>query len=295
MSTDEGGLLPPLESDLEESVNSLQEHESTLPLLISKDLGNPSASSGGLHVENGDADLNKEDETFIQSDAESESLLSPLVVPAMSVSSPVPQTVADERVELVEKEVQTIKREIEECGFEQHEEHADRPSIPQQNSPAPDLSPGRSKPSRPPACTSSSTTPHRPKCVPLHSSPSHSPPPALSSPQTPPPTEPSSPRTPPSDPKPDIDSARFWRNCNMAGCTQAIFTEFVTEMNNISSRIQCDQASQEDYDRALSVMMASGRLADIVTKQREVLERRQMELQRASASLKDVVSALKPV
>lgn len=81
----------------------------------------------------------------------------------------------------------------------------------------------------------------------------------------------------------------------MAGCTQAIFTEFVTEMNNISSRIQCDQASQEDYDRALSVMMASGRLADIVTKQREELERRQMELQRASASLKDVVSALKPV
>ncbi|MEQ2230269.1 hypothetical protein ILYODFUR_027488 [Ilyodon furcidens] len=81
------------------------------------------------------------------------------------------------------------------------------------------------------------------------SSPSPSPPctpiPESSFCQRPSPAQVSPTQTPPSGPKPDIDSATFWRNCNIAGCTQAIFAEFIIEINNISSRIQCDQASQE--------------------------------------------------
>lgn len=68
-------------------------------------------------------------------------------------------------------------------------------------------------------------------------------PPEPPSPHAPLLTEPAG--TPPSDPKPDIDSASFWRNCNAAGFTEAIFTDFITEINNMFSRIQDERASQE--------------------------------------------------
>ncbi|KAK5618490.1 hypothetical protein CRENBAI_017345 [Crenichthys baileyi] len=301
-NTDEEGLMPPLESDLEESV---QEHESAVPLLISKHSKNPSGSSPGIQVENVSADVNtNEDETVIHSDAESESLLAPVPNRAELHSNPPPQTVPDEcpQVQSVEKEVQTIKREFEESSYEQclvqgPEEHIDRPCVPQHSPAAADPSPEHSKPSGHAPCSSFYNALHKPIYGTILSSPSPSPPctpiPESSFRQRPSPSEVSPTRTPPSGPKPDIDSATFWRNCNMAGCTQAIFTEFITEINNISSRIQCDQASQEDYDQALAVMMASGRLADFVTKQEEELERRRMELQRASAALKDMASVLR--
>lgn len=102
----------------------------------------------------------------------------------------------------------------------------------------------------------------------------------------------------PSDPVPGIDSTSFWKSCNAARCTQAIFADFIDEINNISSRIQSDQASQEgeggdsahtsyfnsislsaleykaltpstDYDVAIRVMEASGKLAEHVTKQQK--------------------------
>ncbi|XP_044073296.1 lisH domain-containing protein C1711.05 isoform X4 [Siniperca chuatsi] len=95
------------------------------------------------------------------------------------------------------------------------------------------------------------------------------------------------------DPEPSIDSTSFWKSCNAARCTQAIFTDFITEMNGISSRIQSDQASQEDYDCALTVMLASGKLAELVTKQQKELQRKQTELRKAAAAMKDVVSALR--
>ncbi|XP_054471443.1 uncharacterized protein LOC129104671 isoform X2 [Anoplopoma fimbria] len=90
------------------------------------------------------------------------------------------------------------------------------------------------------------------------------------------------------EPEPSLDSSTFWKSCNAAGCTQALFTGFINEMNDISSRIQSDLASQEDYDLALSVMNASGKLAELVAKQQEELQRKQTELQKATAVIKEV-------
>lgn len=56
---------------------------------------------------------------------------------------------------------------------------------------------------------------------------------------------------PPSHPESRIDSSSFWKSCNAAGCTQAIFTDFMNEMKDISTRIQLDQASQEGETRYL--------------------------------------------
>ncbi|KAI3356383.1 hypothetical protein L3Q82_017610, partial [Scortum barcoo] len=107
-----------------------------------------------------------------------------------------------------------------------------------------------------------------------------------------------SPTSPPSEPEHSINTAAFWKSCNTAGCTQAIFTDFIKKMNDISSRIQSDQASQDgeegcriltglthvcfetlaykahsplstDYDLALKVMVASGKLTELVTKQQK--------------------------
>lgn len=60
----------------------------------------------------------------------------------------------------------------------------------------------------------------------------------------PPPLTPDLP-APTSDPEPRIDSSLFWRNCNVAGCTQAIFADFINGMNDIFSRVQAEEASQE--------------------------------------------------
>ncbi|KAM9343630.1 uncharacterized protein phf11 isoform 4-T4 [Pholidichthys leucotaenia] len=92
---------------------------------------------------------------------------------------------------------------------------------------------------------------------------------------------------------PSIDSSSFWKSCNVVGCTEAIFTEFINGMKEISNRIQSDQASQEDYDRAFSVMKASGRLAEFVARQQEELQRKQMALERAAAAMKEVILALR--
>ncbi|TKS66842.1 hypothetical protein D9C73_001835 [Collichthys lucidus] len=96
-----------------------------------------------------------------------------------------------------------------------------------------------------------------------------------------------------SNPKPSIDSTRFWKSCNAAHCTQAVFTDFIREMEEISSRIQSDEASQEDYDCALRVMQASGKLTALVIRQQEELVRKRSELQKAEAAVMEVLSALK--
>ncbi|XP_068602197.1 uncharacterized protein phf11 [Brachionichthys hirsutus] len=101
----------------------------------------------------------------------------------------------------------------------------------------------------------------------------------------------SPPAVPPSEAS--IDASSFWRSCNAARCTQAIFNHFTDEMNSISSRIQSDQASQEDYDLALAVMEASGKLAQIVARQRQDLEQKRVELSKAAAAMQEVVSALR--
>ncbi|KAM7380317.1 hypothetical protein PAMP_003625 [Pampus punctatissimus] len=145
-------------------------------------------------------------------------------------------------------------------------------------------------PSVPPLCPDSSKT-----CITYSSLCTSS----VVSPAPPEPTSvsllppPSCPATAPSDPEPSIDSTSFWRSCNVAGCTEAIFTDFINKMNNISNRIQSDQASQEEYDLALNVMAASGKLAELVAKQQKEIEKKQMELEKAAAAMKKVASALR--
>lgn len=46
-------------------------------------------------------------------------------------------------------------------------------------------------------------------------------------------------------PEISVDSASFWKNCNEAGCTKAIFSGFIQEMNAIAGRVESGQASQE--------------------------------------------------
>ncbi|KAK5890134.1 hypothetical protein CesoFtcFv8_013691 [Champsocephalus esox] len=94
-------------------------------------------------------------------------------------------------------------------------------------------------------------------------------------------------------PPPSAASSRFWRSCNAAGCTQNIFRGFYKEMSDVSDRIQTEQASQEDYDLALTVMRASGKLLELVVNQQEELQGKQRELQEAAAAMEEAVSALR--
>lgn len=107
------------------------------------------------------------------------------------------------------------------------------------------------------------------------------------------PSPPPCPVEPPFDSTLSIDSQSFWKSCNTAGCTQAIFTDFIHELNDVGRRIQSDQASQDDYNYALKVMAASGKLGEIVVKQQKELEQKQEELLKATVAMKQVVSALK--
>ncbi|XP_031655924.1 uncharacterized protein LOC109870287 isoform X2 [Oncorhynchus kisutch] len=85
----------------------------------------------------------------------------------------------------------------------------------------------------------------------------------------------------------------FWRRCNEAGCTQSIFTTFFSDMVSISNRILSDKASQEDYDLSLRVMEASGKLPQMLSEQEREFKKKQMELQSATAAIRDARSALK--
>ncbi|XP_075870727.1 uncharacterized protein phf11 isoform X2 [Nelusetta ayraudi] len=131
-----------------------------------------------------------------------------------------------------------------------------------------------------------------PAVSPTPSSLFHSPPPAVTPPPAPPSATPG-PATLPSDPEPSVDAAEFWRNCNTAECTQAIFRDFIGEMSSVSSRIISEEASQEDYDLALAVMKASGKLEGFVMQQQKELEKKQMQLQEAAASMLKAFSLLR--
>ncbi|GLD51979.1 PHD finger protein 11 isoform X1 [Lates japonicus] len=277
----------PLESDFEENANSVPEHQ-----FSRKGSGRPTASTSGNQLEDESRGSNKdEDETFIHSDAESESLLPPVKIGTQFQSSPTrgsersPQTVlaAHLKVPLVKVVVEGkgIGSKPEQSPVHSPDQHTTGPSAPQQNttgtppSPSPDHSKHHSATGSP-LCPDLAISPPQPDtiCVSLISS----------SP---------SPVAPPFDPEPSFDSPSFWKSCNAAGCTQAIFTDFINEMNDISSRIQSDQASQEDYDLALKVMAASGKLAEMVAKQQKELQQKQMELTKAAAAMREVASALR--
>ncbi|XP_032385101.1 uncharacterized protein phf11 [Etheostoma spectabile] len=266
----EMAIFAPLETDLDESANSVPEIQ-----LIRKDTESPTGFASG-HLEEENKDDNKdEDETVIHSDAESESLLLPVSLPHLVTVSTQTAPASPTAVVLLKAEAQTedTGSSLEQSSVHSPHQHIAGPSV--QSSARPPPPPDHSKPCRvthSPPCTSSaiSPAPHGSICVSLLS------PPSL-----------------PSDAEPSTYSTSFWKNCNLAGCTQAIFTGFINEMNDISSRIQADQASQEDYDIALTVMRASRKLPELVAKQKDELERKQKDLQKAAAAMEEVASALR--
>ncbi|XP_041806233.1 uncharacterized protein phf11 isoform X2 [Chelmon rostratus] len=277
-------IFAPLESDLEESASYLPEPQLISPTEstsgptettsgptvstpgFTESTSGPTGSASENQRENESNDGNEDED---EADAESQSLLPPVEnstdFQPLSVASVARATQTGSTVNssvTVVKMEEVAKRDAEGSS---PDKHTAGPSVPQQSSEGPPASPD---PTTTRAVTSSAI------CVPLLSSPA-------------------SPASLPSEPEPGIHSSSFWKSCNAAGCTRAIFTDFMSEMNNISSRIQSDQASQEDYDRALKVMEASGKLAEFVTKQQEELQRKQEELQKAAEAMKEVVSALR--
>ncbi|XP_034740610.1 endochitinase A [Etheostoma cragini] len=268
----EMAIFAPLETDLDESANSVPETQ-----LIRKDTEGPTGfSSEHLEEENKD-DSKDEDETVIHSDAESESLLLPMSLPHLVTVSTQTAPASLPAVVLLKAEAQRVDTgsRLEQSSFHSPHQHIAGPSVPKQSSARPLPPPDHSKPCRvthSPPCTSSAISPGPPgsTCVSLLS-----------------------PSSLPSDPEPTTYSTSFWKNCNLAGCTQAIFTGFLNEMNDIAIRIQADQASQEDYDIALTVMRASTKLAELVAKQKEELERKLKDLQKAAAAMEEVASALR--
>ncbi|KAK9537863.1 hypothetical protein VZT92_005438 [Zoarces viviparus] len=251
----EMNMFAPLEMDFDDSANSVPESQ-----VIRKDNPSPTGSTSGNQLEDGSIAGNKDgDETIVDSDGESESLLSPVSQPPSAATAVVSTQTASALLPIAVR----FKTEVEESQTEVEEsQRTDGGSCPDQS--------------------------------PVHSPAEHATGPAVphQSSAGPPPSPPRSPvPAPPSDPEPSLDSGSFWKSCNAAGCTQALFIGFIDEMNDISSRIQSDLARQEDYDHALTVMSASGKLAERVAKQQEELQRKQTELQKASAAMKDVVSA----
>uniref|UniRef100_A0A8D2ZHB3 PHD-type domain-containing protein n=1 Tax=Scophthalmus maximus TaxID=52904 RepID=A0A8D2ZHB3_SCOMX len=263
-------IFAPLESDLEESANSAPEHQ-----LHRTERVSPTEPPSGINLE--DESTNKdEDEITIHSDNESQSLLPPVVPPSSALTPPA-SSPARTKVTLV----WSVGREDQGFSPKQNPVHSPDqqtagPSVPRQTSAVPPPSPDRPR-ARGDTGTGSAISPAPPETASV----------ALVSSAP-------SPAAPPIDPEePSVDSPSFWRSCNAAGCTRAIFTHFINEMNDISNRIQSDQASQEDYDRALRVMAASGKLEDLVAEQQKELQQKQMELTKAAAAMSKVVSALR--
>ncbi|XP_034429512.1 histone-lysine N-methyltransferase 2A isoform X4 [Hippoglossus hippoglossus] len=264
-------LFAPLESDIDESANSVPEQQ-----FVRKD--GPSQSPSGNPLENENSRrITDEDESTMDSD-DSESLLFPVqICMSLSQSSELtPPAVVVKCPQVVNEEEEVEEEEGKKDEGSSPDQHTAGPSVPQQSSTGSPPSADQSKPLSPPGsppCTSSSIPKAPPETI-CVSSPPH-------------------PVEPPSDPEPSIDSQSFWKGCNAAGCTQAIFTDFINEMNDIAGRIQSDQASEDDCNHALKVMAASGKLEEIVAKQQKELQRKQKELMKAAAAIKQVISALR--
>uniref|UniRef100_A0A1A8Q4J7 PHD finger protein 11 n=1 Tax=Nothobranchius rachovii TaxID=451742 RepID=A0A1A8Q4J7_9TELE len=283
--SDPGALIPPIDSDLESTPPLSQEKTLRFAGLLSTS-GNSVIPVGDRVEEVVTSDVKNHD-LSIHSDAESESLL-PLVFSHGQLQP-------NQGVICIEKEVQTIKRELDFSPAPSPTQSLEKLA----DEPVPEAPPSQGQFSPIPASSRTSSSIElavcEPTCVTYISSSGSSPVPASDPPLSPLelPSDPNPPQAPPSDPDLAlINSAGFWRKCNMARCTQALFSEFIKEMNEICRRIQSDQASQEDYDNALSVMKASGRLKAFVDKQHEELQRKQAELQVAAAAMKDVVSGV---
>ncbi|KAM9801947.1 uncharacterized protein LOC133159831 isoform X2 [Syngnathus typhle] len=89
-----------------------------------------------------------------------------------------------------------------------------------------------------------------------------------------------------------LDAAIFWGHCNTAGCTEAIFSDFLTDMKDVFLRIQNCQASQDDFNVALQVMLSSGKMTELLRKQQKELEHKQVAVQKSVAAMQEVMSLL---
>ncbi|XP_051814436.1 uncharacterized protein phf11 isoform X40 [Acanthochromis polyacanthus] len=249
----ESEIILPLKSDLDESANNVPEDQFLHLPTVTQAIRTDTEGATGSTAGNQQEEESRDEN---KDDDETD---------AESESLLLPVHVCFESLPLSELSCPPVSPpQAEECSSVQSPvQPTSGPSVPQQSSTAPPpstLSSPRSSP-----CPSSSITPAPPEtaCVSILSSES------------------------------GIDATSFWKSCNAAGCTQAIFTDFIHGMNEISSRILSDEASQEDYDLALSVMAVSGKLSELVAKQEEELQRKRIELQKAAAAMKDVVSALR--
>ncbi|XP_073701167.1 PHD finger protein 11-like [Garra rufa] len=87
-------------------------------------------------------------------------------------------------------------------------------------------------------------------------------------------------------------AAIFWTRCNEAMWTKEIFSDLVSQLSSLGERVQSQEASQQDYDVALKVLGASGRLPCIVSKLEKDLEKQKQDLQRKKAALRDAKAVL---
>uniref|UniRef100_A0A4W5KRQ7 PHD finger protein 11 n=1 Tax=Hucho hucho TaxID=62062 RepID=A0A4W5KRQ7_9TELE len=257
----------PLESNLEDSVNS--EHSNHAEAPIASTTGNQTAPEDG-------------DYTFIDSDAGSPSLLLPEML-CVASEEPSQATVCSSAS----------------C----------QGSVP--HSPGSPVVSGGHCSSHTPGPAHDPISPvHSPDCSSVHSGPLNFTSTAIvcygpvSSPPSPSPPSPHSvsqyplarpggPGSPGGSGSGNSASRVFWRRCNEAGCTESIFTTFISDMVGISKRILSDQGSQEDYDLSLRVIEASGKLSQMLSQQERVLKKKQRELQRATAAIREARSALK--
>ncbi|KAK5860853.1 hypothetical protein PBY51_022304 [Eleginops maclovinus] len=228
-----------------------------------------STSETNLEDESGD-ESKDEDETIIHSDAESESLLHPVFLPLLATLAEA-STQTTPELPPIEVHCKTEAQSLSLSLFTHDGNY-------------PEQSPVHSEPDH---HTTGPSVPQRKPVSPLPSAHTH----AGDSACVNPPTSCSLPVA--QSPEPSVDSSSFWRSCNAAGCTEAIFRGFNNEMSDISGRIQSEQASQEDFNLALTVMRASGKLSELVAKQQEELQVRQRELQKAAAAMEEAVSVLR--
>ncbi|XP_076857445.1 uncharacterized protein phf11 isoform X2 [Brachyhypopomus gauderio] len=85
----------------------------------------------------------------------------------------------------------------------------------------------------------------------------------------------------------DSTAARFWWRCSELGCTEVIFGELTEQLIGLAERVQTRQATQQDYNIALRMLDASGKLPDIFRRQEEDLEEQIQELQKKRQVLRD--------
>ncbi|XP_016093431.1 uncharacterized protein [Sinocyclocheilus grahami] len=84
----------------------------------------------------------------------------------------------------------------------------------------------------------------------------------------------------------------FWTRCNEAGWTKEIFSELVSQLSSLGERVQSQKANHQDYDVALKVLGASGRLPCIITQLEQDLEKEERDLRRKEAALRDAKAVL---